>query len=127
MARHVHLVGSIGLDTAEEVFASVGQAFGSACKRVPDGEVGGRRLWIAWQYPLLRANSYLKVDPTRPNVEAGFFELQLAEDVKADEVSFGELGYAREARASYLDFLAARKAGALQPGTRFQVCLPTPF
>ena len=40
---------------------------------------------------------------------------------------FGELGYAREARASYLDFIAARDTGVLPKGIRFQVCLPTPF
>src|SRR5215217_5618308 len=43
------------------------------------------------------------------------------------DVRFGELGYAREARASYLDFMAAREKGELPHGIRFQVCLPTPF
>jgi methionine synthase II (cobalamin-independent) len=42
-------------------------------------------------------------------------------------VRFGELGYAREARASYLDFCAARERGDLPAGVRFQVCLPTPL
>jgi methionine synthase II (cobalamin-independent) len=37
------------------------------------------------------------------------------------------LGYAREARASYLDFLSARERGDIPTGVRFQVCLPTPF
>ena len=37
------------------------------------------------------------------------------------------MGYAREARASYLDFVAARERGELPEGIRFQVCLPTPF
>ena len=40
---------------------------------------------------------------------------------------FGELGYAREARASYQDFVAARERGEVPKGVRFQVCLPTPF
>ena len=47
--------------------------------------------------------------------------------MSADEIAFGELGYAREARASYLDFCAARECGEIAPGTRFQVCLPTPM
>jgi methionine synthase II (cobalamin-independent) len=35
--------------------------------------------------------------------------------------------YAREARASYLDFVVARNEGQLPKDIRFQVCLPTPF
>jgi hypothetical protein len=95
---------------------------------VPDGEVGGRKLWISWQYPLLRASAYLRPDPSgaiRPTNR--FPLLTLGEGVKAADVRFGELGYAREARASYLDFVAARTNGTLPQRIRFQVCLPTPF
>jgi hypothetical protein len=95
---------------------------------VPDGEVGGRRLWISWQYPLLRSNAFLRPDPSgavRPTNR--FPLLVLAEDAKPSDVRFGELGYAREARASYLAFVAARDKGELPKGIRFQVCLPTPF
>jgi hypothetical protein len=57
---HVHLVGSIGLDTVEEIFRTVGRLLGPYLRRIPDGEVGGRRLWISWQYPVLRANALVK-------------------------------------------------------------------
>ena len=60
----LHLVGSIGLDTVEEVFATVGELLGPHLRRVPDGEVGGRRLWISWQYALLRSNAFLRPDPS---------------------------------------------------------------
>ena len=123
-----HLVGSIGLDTVDEVFRTVGALIGRYLKRIPDGEVGGRRLWISWQYPLLRASPYLRPDPSGAvRVTNRFPLLTLAPDVVPDELHFGELGYAREARASYLDFVAARDAGVLPPTLRFQVCLPTPF
>jgi hypothetical protein len=124
----VHLVGSIGLDTVEEVFRTVGKMLGPYLRRVPDGEVGGRKLWISWQYPLLRASVYLKPDPSgavRPTNR--FPLLTLADGVKPEQVHFGELGYAREARASYLDFLAAREDDKLPKSVRFQVSLPTPF
>jgi hypothetical protein len=124
----VHLVGSIGLDTVDEVFATVGKMLGPHLCRVPDGEVGGRKLWISWQYPLLRASAFLRPDPSgaiRPTNK--FPLLTLAEGVAPADVKFGELGYAREARASYLDFVAARAAGTLPKTVRFQVCLPTPF
>ena len=125
---NVHLVGSIGLDTVDEVFRTVGELLGPYLRRVPDGEVGGRRLWISWQYPLLRASVFLRPDPSgaiRPTNR--FPLLTLADGVAPSDVRFGELGYAREARASYLDFVAARDNGTLPKGIRFQVCLPTPF
>ena len=125
---HVHLVGSIGLDTVDEVFRTVGALLGPYLRRVPDGEVGGRRQWISWQYPLLLSSAYLRHDPSgavRPTNR--FPLLTLADGVAAADVHFGELGYAREARASYLDFVAARDNGILPKAIRFQVCLPTPF
>ena len=53
--------------------------------------------------------------------------LTLADGVRPEDFHFGELGYAREARASYQDFLAARQKAVIPAGARFQVCLPTPF
>jgi len=126
--RQVHLVGSIGLDTVDEVFQAAGTLLGPYLKRVPDGEPGGRRLWTSWQYPVLRANPFLQVDRAKAStLTTGFLPLTLAEGVKAGDVRFGELGYAREARASYQDFLQARDRGVLPREVRFQVCLPTPF
>ena len=124
----VHLVGSIGLDTVDEVFQCCGSLLGPHLRRVPDGEPGGRRLWISWQFPLLRASPYLAPDTSQHREGGmGFHPLKLADGVTPDELKFGELGYAREARASYLDFLAAREKGLLPKQVRFQVSLPTPF
>ncbi|HTR36711.1 MAG TPA: hypothetical protein VMH80_12460 [Bryobacteraceae bacterium] len=123
----VHLVGSMALDSVEEVFRTTGTMLGRRLRRVPDGEPGGRRLWISWQYPLLRSLPFLKADASHPNQTSGFLPLQLAEGVTPSDIRFPELGYAREARASYQDFLAARERGNLPPEVRFQVCLPTPF
>ena len=58
---NVHFVGSVALDSPQDVFAAIGQQCGPYLKRVPDGEPGGRRLWISWQIPLLRANPDLQV------------------------------------------------------------------
>lgn len=118
---NVHFVGSVALDSPEDVFAAIGQQCGPYLKRVPDGEPGGRRLWISWQIPLLRAN------PSLAPVGEAQVPLKLAPGVEAKDVHFGELGYAREARPSYEDFLAARKAGQIPSDVRFQVCLPTPW
>jgi len=119
--HHVHFVGSVALDTPEEVFAAIGEHCGPYLKRVPDGEPGGRRLWISWQIPVLRAN------PSLVQVGEGQIPLKLAEGVTPEHIHFGELGYAREARPSYEDFLTARSVGQIPAGVRFQVSLPTPW
>jgi methionine synthase II (cobalamin-independent) len=122
----VHLVGSVALDSVDEVFRSAGTLLGRRLRRIPDGEPGGRRMWISWQYPFLRGQPFLRPDTSVPNPR-GLQPLMLAEDADAAEIRFGELGYAREARISYQDFLAARQAGHLPADVRFQVSLPTPL
>jgi len=84
----VHLVGSIALDSVEEVFQTAGTMLGRRLRRVPDGEPGGRRLWISWQYPLLRALPFLKADPNHPNQTSGFMPLQLAEGFAPSDIRF---------------------------------------
>ena len=125
---NVHLVGSIGLDTVDEVFLTAGQMLRGHLKRIPDGEPGGRRMWTSWQYAVLRTTSCLMIDPqAKPIPGTGFLPLVVKPDAPAGSLKFGELGYQREARASYLDFVEARNKGILPSGVRFQVCFPTPF
>ena len=52
MARHVHLVGSVPLSNAREVFETVSAALGQRLKRIPDGETGERSDWITWLEPV---------------------------------------------------------------------------
>ncbi len=122
----VHLVGSVGLDSVPDVFRAAGSTLGRRLRRVPDGEVGGRRLWVSWQYPLFRANPFFTATDTA-RLRTGFLEVRLADGVRPEDVAFGELGYAREARASFIDFTRAQACGELPADVRFQVCLPTPF
>jgi len=126
--RFAHFVGSIGLSDVEEVFRTVGGALGTQLKRIPDGEPGGRRVWISWQYPVLLANPLLESEDAPAGGRGpGFKRFRLAPGVKPEELEFGELGYAREARASYQDFVAARGRGEIAPGVRFQISMPTPI
>lgn len=124
----VHLVGSMTLPSVDAVFENTGNILGRRLKRVPDGEPGGRNLWISWQYPLLRANPFLQAqsDPNQAS-SAGLAKLELGAGVVPKDVKFGELGYSREARASYIDFCRARDNGLISSKCRFQVCLPTPI
>jgi hypothetical protein len=124
---HVHLVGSIGLGGVDEVFSTVGRALGRRLKRIPDGEPGPRRLWVSFQYPLLRSSHFLRSDPSGALRKTSVSLFCCLAEVSGRRSSCGELGYAREARASYLDFVAARARGDVAAGIRFQICLPTPM
>src|ERR1700735_5342545 len=122
-----HLCGSVGLDTVDEVFGTVGSLLKDNVARVPDGEPGGRRLWIGWQYAVLRSSPYLEVAGVAAESERSRTpQLQVRKGLE-DALSFGELGYSREARASYEDFVRARSTGVLPRGVKFQVSLPTPY
>ena len=122
MTRPVYFVGTIGLDTARDVFNGVGQCLGNHVHQIPDGEVAGRRQWVTYQFPVLRSYGFLKpVPPSR------FLPLELADNVDPSEIHFAELGYARDARVSYIEFLDARNRAVIPHGVRFQVGMPTPF
>ena len=62
--REVFFVGSIALPNAATVFETIGRAFGSAVRRIPDGETGNRLGWMEWQTPLLAANPLLEAIPS---------------------------------------------------------------
>src|ERR1041385_5684971 len=91
---HVHLVGSIGLDTVEEVFSTVGPLLGRRLPRIPDGEPGPRRLWVSFQYPLLRSSPFLRPDPSGAlRKTSGFPLLRLSAGVNLGEDEFRQARY----------------------------------
>lgn len=47
MSGELLLVGSIPLDTPEDVFRTFGKPLGKHLFAMPDGEVGPRRHWIS--------------------------------------------------------------------------------
>jgi hypothetical protein len=64
--RGVHLVGSVPLNNAEEVFRAASATLGDRLRRVPDGETGIRTNWIGWQINFLAQNPRLEVLPRTP-------------------------------------------------------------
>jgi len=101
----VHFVGSVALDTPDEVFAAIGEHCGPFLKRLPDGEPGGRRLWISFQIPVLRAN------PSLAPVGEGLVPLKLAEGADPGSIHFGE-SLLPECEAGLQFALAEQQAGA---------------
>ena len=138
MNRDALLVGSIPLDTAEEVFRLFGTALGPSLQAMPDGEVGPRKHWISRvHYQVLAGHAELNI-VQRPQPENGIERLnprhagdswlfQVKDGV--ERVRFGDpgwrLGYARDAVNSYFVFKTLREQGALAQHLRFQVSLPS--
>ena len=58
--RPVHLVGSVPLRDAREVFTTVSGVLGQRLKRIPDGETGERSDWITWLEPAFADNPSLE-------------------------------------------------------------------
>ena len=128
-----HLIGSIPLATAEDVFRRLSAALGPVLSRMPDGETGERRRWIYWQRTMLERHPAMEVD-----ADAGLLELRqwdgsllrrtdllrFRPGVDPDSVLF-PTGYAEAARESWAVFTRLQRDGIVPPGLRFQVCLPT--
>jgi len=124
--RGIYLVGSVPLSSAAEVFETVGGLFGSRIRRIPDGETGERSDWITHLEALFRDNpsfersdEVFSVHATAPKRH----RYRLKEGKAPQDVKFGNLGYADNARAAYQEFVRLREAGKIAPGTRLQVDL----
>jgi hypothetical protein len=141
MAGELLLVGSIPLDTAEQVFRRVGAPLGPHLAYMPDGEIGDRRYWIdgiayrvfnghpeieTLRHPAPDANG---VENWRPLGMHDQFQFRVKPGVA--QVRFGDpgwrLGYTKDAVSSHFVFRRLQKEGVIPPGCRFQVCLPLTY
>lgn len=121
----VHLVGSVPLASAEEVFRSASAALGPHLLTLPDGETGVRKDWIAWQYGVLAATPGLEAVP--PGDRAYLRPQLVRRTPGAPPPAFGALGYADAALASFRLFDRLQREGVVPRHVRFQVSLPTPL
>jgi ubiquinone/menaquinone biosynthesis C-methylase UbiE len=123
----VHLVGSVPLGSAEEVFRRVAEVLGDRVRRMPDGETGARSDWIVWQYPLFSSRPQFEIGPPGASSYRALPQLRLRTGEDADGMAFEELGYASAAIESYRTFSRLKRDGVVPPGCRFLVSLPTPL
>ena len=137
MGNQLLLVGSIPLDTDEEVMRTFGGPLGRYLPAMPDGEVGERRSWVnRFSYLLFNGHPDLetlrrppKIDgveqplPTKRN-ESWQFRVRPG----VERVRFGlpglRLGYARDATNSYFIVRTLRDQGVFPAAVRFQVSIP---
>jgi hypothetical protein len=122
----VHLVGSVPMANAEQVFETVSAALGGRIKRIPDGETGERSDWITWLEPVFAANpafqragEFFRVHESGTGRERD----RLRPGWAAQDVCFGNLLYADVAQQSYAVFGRLKEAGKIPAGIKFQVDL----
>ena len=126
--RPVLLIGSFPPSlSAREVFATAGPALAGVAKRLPDGEAQGWNTYpaatLAKAVGLEESGRTARAQPELPPYPLW----RMKPGVRPEDIRFAPVGYDRIASVSYAEFLTARREGAIAPGTKFQVSLPTPF
>ncbi|HXX08542.1 MAG TPA: hypothetical protein VEJ43_10810 [Pseudolabrys sp.] len=124
--RHVHLVGSVPLRDAREVFTTVSGALGPHLQRIPDGETGERSDWITWLEPAFAENPALEKSDELFRVHAtgtARIRYRLRPGRSVRDVRFDNLFYADIARTSYEEFAALKKKSVIPSKVRFQIDL----
>ena len=126
MARGVHLVGSVPLGNAREVFETVSAALGRHLKRIPDGETGERSDWITWLEPAFADNPALEKSNELFRIHAtgtARIRYRLKPGKTVRDVSFGNLFYADIAKQSYAEFAELKRQGIVPNDCRLQIDL----
>jgi hypothetical protein len=126
MTRPVLLVGSVPMPSADTVFREVSERIGPLLKRVPDGETGERSAWTAWQGQIIERAAGVERSGARDLHGIMYPTYALKRGTGAQDIEFGDLGYANAALASYRLFVRLRDQG-FNRQVRFQVSLPTPL
>ena len=126
MSRNIHLVGSVPLRDAREVFETVSAALGPRLKRIPDGETGERGDWITWLEPVFADNPALEKSGDVFRVHAAATprtRYRLRPRFAAADVRFDNLFYADIAKRSFAEFTDLKASGKIPGHCRFQVDL----
>lgn len=122
-----HLVGSMPVNSAEEMFRLSTEHLGNHLKRLPDGEVGERDTWIRWQHARIAASPQM-TQLEQENTYVPIPPISIVDGVtSADEIELPDLGYADAALDSFAVFRKLTEEGVIPAGMRFQVGLPTPL
>lgn len=85
----VHLVGSVNLDTAADVFRTCGKTLGRRLRRIPDGETVPRRVWLMWQYWMFVSHPALEADGDITDAPFAWRIYPLAKGANPADLQFG--------------------------------------
>jgi len=137
----VLFVGSVPMLGAREVFETLGVRFGRQARRLPDGETGERLAWVAWQERVFERHPQMEPAPAEVDwrtAQGGTPAYAISnrphntqyrprEGVLPETLQFGPLGYAEVAKASYAEFAALKRQGAVPAACRFMVAIPSVY
>jgi hypothetical protein len=126
MSLPVHLVGSVPLGSAREVFETVAAALGPYLRHLPDGETGVRLDWITWLEPVFARHPAFEPSPEKFQVHSGaalHTRYRLKPGVSIEAVRFDNILYADIALTSYQAFADAKRRGKIPARCKFQVDL----
>ena len=127
----VHLVGSVPLPTATDVFIQTTKGLPNRLLRIPDGEPSHRRDFVLFQQ-----DTFSSVPQVLRPYDAHFnslpTRLPTTSDLSSLSSTLGSLPplqthYDDHALESYAIFTSLRSSGAIPAQTKFQVSLPTPI
>jgi hypothetical protein len=121
------LVGSFPAGSARDVMESVADVLGDRVAAIPDGDQAG---WVFAVWRVIAAMPELEQVDEQEIHERLSMKLPIyapRAGVAAEDVEFGPFGFAVTAKASYREFVDLRDRGRIEPGARFQVCLPAPI
>jgi hypothetical protein len=132
---NIHFVGSVPLPDSETVFRSLSAVAGSHLLRLPDGETGVRKTWIRFLQDVLADNPGIERATDLPPFKFVQWDGKLIREITRLRVKPGvtldpatfDTGYAAMALESWAVFERLQRAGAIPPGVKFQVSLPTPI
>jgi hypothetical protein len=126
----VHLVGSIPLKNATEVFETVAAKLGPRLRRLPDGETGARSHWLGWLEPVFSEHPAFEKTGhmSRPHATSDARPLhRLRDGIAADKLRFTNLQVADAAISSFDEFKRLKECGKIPRHIRFQVSVANPL
>ena len=126
----IHLVGSIPMRDAAEVFETVSSVLGPRLPRIPDGETGERMGWMGWLNPDFL--NHPDLEPTnetfRPHTTGqATIRYRLKPGVDSATLKFTNLRQAGVAIDAYRTFARLKSAGKIPPHCRYQFAIAHPI
>jgi len=126
MSRNVHLVGSVPLPDAREVFTAVSRELGPYLKCIPDGETGERLDWITWLEPVFAKHPAFEPSDEVFQLHGGVQgrrRYRLKPGIAVESVKFDNLFYGDIAIRSYGVFADLKRQGIIPAPCKFQIDL----
>lgn len=118
------LIGSVLLPSTTSAITTCSRALPHLLRSIPDGETGPRHFFVMFQLahiPEIMRSAFVKHLPVDPPLDPSLVSQTLCDFEAAGFTT----GYDDAALESYVEFRRLREEGVVEPGVKFQVCLPT--